>query len=215
MKTSELYNEILESGNEETKLEEVDITESSGATEIERCFYEWNKYFEGTEPGKVPLGEEVLTPEDEKYQEAVELANSVEYDEESLREFLDGDWHRKFEEVNDDTRIYPRYKVDGVFVSAFVNQLDSQDVSLPELEDTGFLGYNNEKDLVIEGSVGSGLGKKMKQESSIRVEGDAIKVGSYSEGGKIFVEGEIDEIGNQCGAEVYTLENGEWEHVNN
>ncbi len=193
-------------------MDQKDILESTGVTNIERCYYEWNKHYEGEEPATVPVGEEVLTPEEEKYQEAIGLAEETEYDEEALQQFLTGDWHEEFEEVNDDTPMWLRYKVDGIFVSAFVNQLDQQKVVLPDLEDTSYVGYKNEKELVIEGEANAALGKKMK-EGSITVEGTTHSTGADSEGGEIYVEGEISEIGENCGAEVYIWENNEWREV--
>lgn len=212
MRKSDLYGDILESEEGLQRMEEKDIVESTGVTNIERCYYEWNKHYEGEEPAKVPVGEEVLTPEEEKYQEAIGLAEATEYDEEALKEFLTGDWHEKFEEVNDDTRIWPRYKVDGIFVSAFVNQLDQEKVVIPDLEDTNYVGYKNEKELVIEGDADAQLGKKMK-EGSITVEGTTHSTGADSEGGEIFVEGELHEIGENCEAKVYTLEGKEWQEA--
>ena len=148
-----------------------------------------------------------MSPKEEKYLEALKLAGEAEYDEKALQEFLSGDWHEKFEEVNDDTRLYPRYKVDGIFVSAFVNNLDQEQVILPNLEDTGHVGYRNEKNLVIKGDTDTNLGRNMIQ-GSITVENTTYFVGADSQGGEIIVEGNLEEIGDQCDAEVHKLEDG-------
>jgi hypothetical protein len=212
MKASDLYGDIIESEPRSHSGKRMDIVESAGVTNIEKCYYEWNKYYAGDEPEKVPLGQEALAPEEEKYQEAVGLAKDTEYDEKALQEFLASDWHKKFEEVNDDTRVWPRYEVDGIFVSAFVNQLDQEKIVLPDLENTSCVGYRNRKELVIEGNTDAYLGKKM-EEGSITVEGTTHSAGVDSKAGEIFVEDDIGGTGESCGANVYTRKDNNWKEV--
>jgi hypothetical protein len=212
MKKSELYRDTLESVETSQGRINKEITSHEGVNNIEKSYFEWNKEYAGEEPKKVPIGEEVIDPREEKYQEALKLAEQVDYKEEDLQEFLSGDWHESFEEVLDGTRIFPRFKIDGLFVSAFAERLDCDEVVLPCLGDTGYLGYKNEKDLVIEGDAAVKLGRKMKG-GSIHVEGSVNSCGGESQGGEIRVKEEIDDIGDNCSARVYSWRENCWEKV--
>src|SRR5208283_1236224 len=78
----------------------------------------------------------------------------------------------------------------GLFLSALVNtsQEDEFVIHTTNLDCIDFIGYRNEKEVIVKGNCDRGIGSEMKG-GSIQVEGNAEEIGAGMEYGKITVKG--------------------------
>ncbi|MDY6778740.1 MAG: hypothetical protein SVU32_08810, partial [Candidatus Nanohaloarchaea archaeon] len=148
------------------------------------------------------------------YSDAEDVVDDLAYNREALERFC-----REYQERLEGD--------DGYFVSALINNLDAEDIELPDMHAVDYIGYRNEgTDIDIDGDAGNKLGYEMK-EGRIEVHGslkyhmachhedceDDYHVrtgvaGREMEGGEIYIHGEYDSIstGAEHGGTVYTKE---------
>jgi glutamate synthase domain-containing protein 3 len=104
--------------------------------------------------------------------------------------------------------VYNFYVNAGTFLSALVNQCKDEDITIVTEHlstPVGYLGYKNNKNVLIKGNIGDTVGYEMER-GTIRIEGNAIRgVGKDMRGGVIIIEGNAgEEVGRfMYGGEIY------------
>lgn len=195
MKQSELYSDILQS-NAADELSETENLNTNTIYTIRDAYDDWKSHLPTVESSDEYLRKSSEF-ENQKYQEALDLAEKAEYVQSDLLAFFKLDWKKEWEDdfggPVKNSNIAPGKIYDGIFASALVEALDEDQVRLPDMSDVRKLGYRTTTDITVEGDVGSKFGV-MVEEGELRAEGDVASTGFAMRGGEIIVEGDCDSV---------------------
>ncbi|MFB6158245.1 MAG: hypothetical protein ABEJ95_01140 [Candidatus Nanohalobium sp.] len=205
MKQSRLYSEILEERDEETHRPNPVSNENQSDYSIHDAYNDWlaqlpdlkNEY---QDIGN--LGNDIYRARDNKYREALFLAEKATYDKEDLQTFLNGNWAIGWrDEMTTESAsshkdyLHHEHKIkQGIFASAFIEILDNEIVSIPSVDVEG-IGYGNTSNIRVEGDVKAGSFCDKMSGGNVIVEGDITDtLGNGMTGGEIEVRGDADTV---------------------
>jgi hypothetical protein len=200
MKQSELYGDILDSATDEVPSQDRQADITSTYT-VRDAYYDWKSSLPDMSKNSKSF-KQLGEIKDQKYREALELASVAEYDQSDLFEFLKLDWRRDWKDDIGNYEESPNSVADGIFVSAFAEALEAQEIRVPDMSDVSEFGYRNSSDLIVEGDAGDSLGKMMET-GKVTVKGDSdLNLANKMKGGEIEVKGNAKEIWDIRGGRI-------------
>lgn len=193
MKISELYQDVLESGNIE------EITRSNtGEEEPDDLVHHFREFHETYGLGDLETSQELS--EEELFEEAMDVTSSLNYDDGAVNKLFN--WLKR---GSVDTDSYINTEKPHVFASAALEQLEKDEIHITSA--IGGLGYQNTKKLIVrEGYDGNGAIGKVNTGELI-IKGNAETNVLTAEDGKVVIEGRSYNIGQKMkGGEIYVEE---------
>lgn len=197
MKQSELYDKILNAGELATAEEELEA-DVNPLYSIREAYNDWRSSLPEMQE-KVDALVWINQIMDEKYNEALDLANKADYSPQDLYTFLGLDWQKEWEDDIENYDRGPGVIKHGIFPSAFVNALEVDEVRVPDMSDVFDFGYRNSSDIIVEGDVGDSFGKSMEG-GRVVIEGDSdLNLAHSMQNGEIIVKGDSEGVWNPQG----------------
>jgi hypothetical protein len=211
MKQSRLYSEILETADEEGPQFNPISDEFQSDYSIHDAYNDWltqlpdlkNEY-QNTDN----LANDISRVRDNKYREALFLAEKATYDKEELQTFLNGNWAMEWRDEmiteSAHSEVHHEHKItQGIFASAFLMILDKEEITIPTVEVDG-IGYKNTENIRVDGDVKAGSFCNKMSGGKVIVEGNVNNTfGNRMSGGEIAVRGNADTVlANEGSSEI-------------